>query len=591
MIDIRTISGLPQDEGWRRLSQRFDQIIDQKGCELFADLETGGITYADVRVEMLMLAERLCASGVRTGDRVLIHCRDERRAILLFLAMLRTGITPVMADTAATEAELSELLDLCQARALVTDGVSGRTELRLHALEGQTVSIALDESGDGPVPAHFPDPEHTPEIALLVLTSGTTSEPKAVELTYANLLAQLDIFEEIYGFDEASRLFNLLPLHHVDGLIRGPLSTIWFGGSLHRSMRFSVQAVPAILENVKQNRVTHFIAVPAMLRIIHRVGRERDTAFAGPDFRFVLSSADLLDEGLWEAFETTFGVPVVNAYGLSEVVCDAIFAGPDEATRRRGSLGRPVGCEAMVVNDQGEPVPPGVAGELVLSGPIVMRGYFAAAEETSNVLRSGRFQTGDIVRLDPDGLFSFVGRKKTAIVSAGRTIHPEAATQILASMPSVAEAFAFGVPDPTMGERLVAAYAPAPGAEISPEDIAAYCRSHLSSERSPRDYFQVEALPRTPSGKVIVGQLREIYSRAVPDVPDVLQIAARCFNLPATGVSFQSTPFNTPGWDSLAHIELIDSLEEAFKIQFSALQITQIMSLGDAQKAIDENML
>ncbi|MGI1661762.1 AMP-binding protein [Palleronia sp. KMU-117] len=590
MTPDQTTISLPGDDGWRRFSQRFDQIFDRTDGTLFADLETGPLTYAACRAEMLRLADRLRRAGIEPGDRIIVHCDQARRAIVLFLAMLRSGITPVMADAAATDAELSELVGLCRARALVTDGVSGEAELRLFAPDGSIDRLRLEEDRDGAPPDRFADPQDVPQVAVLVLTSGTTSAPKAIELTFANLVAQLDIFHEVYGFDETSRLFNLLPLHHVDGLIRGPLTAIWFGGSLHRPMRFSVQAVPAILDYVRNGRVTHFISVPAMLRIVHRVGRDRASVFDAPEFRFVLSSADLLDEGLWEAFEDTFGVPVVNAYGLSEVVCDAIFAGPDGATRRRGSLGRPVGCKAMVLDAHDQPVAPGAPGELVLSGPIVMRGYFDAPEETAKVLRNGRFYTGDIVRVDPDGLFRFVGRKKTAIVSAGKTIHPETATQVLTAMPGVAEAYAFGVPDPTMGERLVAAIVPAPDAVIRPEDVAAYCRSQLSSERSPREFFIVDALPRTPSGKVMAGHLQAMYARPTPDAPDVLEVAARCFNLPVTELSLQSTPFNTEGWDSLAHIELIDSLEEAFDIQFSALQITQIMSLGDALRAIEENL-
>ena len=342
---------------------------------------------------------------------------------------------------------------------------------------------------------------------MLIFTSGTTSSAKAVEIGYDTLLAQLDIFAEAYGFDAGIRLFNLLPLHHTDGLTRGPISALWFGGTLVRPFPFSVQAVPRLLDRIAADAVTHLIAVPAMLRIIERIGLDRPDAFRGPDFRFVLCSADYLDAGLWGRFEDRFGVPVANAYGLSEVVCDALFAGPGDATRIAGTIGRPIGVTAQVVDADGTPVAPGDTGELVLGGPTVMRGYFDAPELTAEVLDNGAFRTGDLVRQRPDGLYEFVGRRKTVIVSGGVTIHPEGVTAVLSTMPGLAEAYAFGQPDPARGERLVAAVAPAPNADITVEQVWAFCRDHLSPERIPVEIHVLDRLPRTASGKVIRSEL------------------------------------------------------------------------------------
>ncbi|CAN0475704.1 unnamed protein product, partial [Discosporangium mesarthrocarpum] len=378
-----------------------------------------------------------------------------------------------------------------------------------------------------------------------------------------NLIAQLTIFDEVYGFDSGTRLLNLLPLHHVDGLIRGPLTALWFGGYLYRQTPFSVQNVPAILNALTEKDITHFITVPAMLRIVARIGSDKRDAFSGPNFRFILCSADLLDAQLWSHVEETFKIPVVNAYGLSEVVCDALFAGPENATRRIGSLGRPYGCTAMVLDDDFSPVPAGETGELVLSGPTVMRGYFNAPDITRTVLRDGAFHTGDYVRINPDGLYDFVGRKKTAIVSAGATIHPETVAIILSTMPGVAEAVAFGVPDTARGEKLVAAIAPQPGQEITSADAFAFCRKHLSAERTPAEFRIMTSLPRGASGKVLIAELIGGTANDVAVLAEepatfveesggleekVCAVAAKCFNVDATGLSAESTPFNTDGW-------------------------------------------
>ena len=399
-----------------------------------------------------------------------------------------------------------------------------------------------------------------------------------MELTHENLIAQLAIFEDIYGFDSATRLLNLLPLHHVDGLIRGPLVALWFGGHLYRQTPFSVQNVPAILKEFGEKNITHFITVPAMLRIVARIGSDARETFIRPDFRFILCSADLLDAALWSHVEETFNVPVVNAYGLSEVVCDALFAGPDNASRRIGSLGRPHGCTAAILDDDFRPVPEGEAGELVLSGPTVMRGYFNAPELTATVIRNGSFHTGDYARVGPDGLYDFVGRKKTAIVSAGATIHPESVTIVLTTMPGVAEAVAFGVPDAARGEKLVAA------------------------ERTPAEFRIMASLPRGASGKVLMAELTAGTAAAPAGLAEeqasfteesgsleekVCMVAAKCFNVDAAGLSAESTPFNTDGWDSLAHMTLIEELELTFDMQFSAAEIASIAALGDAIEFIE----
>ncbi|MFC4272553.1 AMP-binding protein [Sneathiella chungangensis] len=583
---------------------RFDAALGENRQKPFADLANGSLTYRDLATDIDRLGTALLEFGLTPGDRVLIVSKDEDATVKYFLTLLRAGITPVIGDAQTTGPELAELIGVCDPAALFADesmitaanldGVMAAPRIRKIR---EFLSAALADTD--PVP--WPDAGQKPDVALLVLTSGTTSTPKAVELTYENLIAQLAIFADVYGFDSEMRLLNLLPLHHVDGLIRGPLSALWFGGSLYRRIPFSVQNVPTILDAIRAEKITHFITVPAMLRIVARLAGDRKDAFQGDHFRFILCSADLLDAQLWSHVEETFGVPVVNAYGLSEVVCDALFAGPADETRRIGSLGRPYGCTAAVLDDNLQPVAEGEFGELVLSGPTIMRGYFNAPEITAGVLRNGAFHTGDYVRVGSDGVYEFVGRKKTAIVSAGATIHPESITIVLSTMPGVAEAVAFGLPDATRGEKLVAALAPQPGQTITAADAFAFCRQHLSAERTPAEFRIMDALPRGASGKVQMAELKALAAKAAPEVDGsgaeavddtasleekVCAVAASCFNVDASGLSADSTPFNTDGWDSLAHMALIEELEYTFDMQFSAAEIAGIASLGDAMEFI-----
>lgn len=641
--------------GHDRLRGQIEDHLSALGGKPLAILQDGPLTYDEARGGSARLMARLRAEGIVPGDRVALFCTDERRQILLVVAALRAGIAFVVGDRQTSRVEAESLLAVCRPAAVLTDAeaivgmgldqtqpglrvlrvdgwdgeeggaanggaaegatmeggtANGRTTERAtpeggkaqdRALESNTLESRAPESNTANSPAAddatmkrgVPPPGGShPETSMLIFTSGTTSSAKAVELTYDNLLAQLDIFADAYGFDADTRLLNLLPLHHTDGLTRGPISALWFGATLVRPFPFSVQAVPPMLDCVAADGVTHLIAVPTILRIIERVGRARQDALRTPDFRFVLCSADYLDAGLWTRFEDSFGVPVVNAYGLSEVVCDALFAGPEDATRIPGTIGRPVGVTAQVVAEDGTtPVPEGETGELVLIGPTVMRGYFGAPDLTAEVLKDGAFRTGDLVRVTESGVYDFVGRRKTVIVSGGATIHPEGVTAILSTMPGLAEAYAFGRPDPERGERLVAAVAPVPGTSLSVEQVWAFCRANLSPERVPVEIHVLGRLPRTASGKVIRSELMntaapEAAAEAAGSPASVYAVAARALRLNPDALNRDSSPFNTPGWDSLAHVKLITEIESAFGLTFSAGDVMDFVNLGDAEDIV-----
>ncbi|MEH6528248.1 MAG: AMP-binding protein [Sneathiella sp.] len=598
-----SLQSTPKDS-FEIFRDRIDQVLMAGGTQTFADLPEGTITYAELMEEMSHLDKTFQKLGLFQGSRAVIFSKNDRTVIVLFLSLLRSGFTPVIGDKDAKFDEIQDCLEVCQPTLIFSDTQLLSADLNFESINARHM-FEIDDAG-GVIASNFgavfsesielsynnkTQPiANSPDVAMLVFTSGTTSKPKAVELTYANLIAQLEIFSEAYGFGAGIKLLNLLPFHHVDGLIRGPLCAIWFGGSVHRPIPFSVQNTPKILASVEEQKITHFISVPAMLRIIERVGRTDTDVFQTLNFKFILSSADVLTEQLWRRLEQTFNVPVANAYGLSEVVCDAVFAGPDEKTRQIGTLGRPVGCKLEILDDEGLPVPRGEPGELVISGPTVMKGYFNDSALTVQVIKNGKFHTGDYVRQAESGFYQFVGRKKNAIVTAGVTIHPEAVTSVLANMPGIEEAVVFGVPDANRNQRLVAALVPEQGKNITTVEAAAYCRRHLSAERTPSEFRILEALPRTAAGKVQMKTLSSIESGISTVIPekDVLSIAAFCFDIAREGLSADSTPFNTEGWDSLAHMTLIEEIELQFEIMFSARQIAQIASLGDAIKFVAE---
>jgi len=547
-----------------------------------------------------------------SGDIVLVALSDPAVTAAIVLGLIRAGLVPAVADPGNTAAEAAFMAQQVSPRAAIVDralvdrwGVGTLIPVDVLAAVGGSASAsglasrllgALRPSGD-PLDWLRAAPRRTPpaippeSLAYIVFTSGTTLKPKGVAVSHRALLAHLATLEKQFGYDEKSRILNLLPLNHVDGLIQGPLLAYFCGCTLHRPVSFSATAIDDMLSAVYASRISHFVAVPTILSMILRLAsRELDGVFRGGDFRCVVSAAAHLEERLWTAFEQRYGVIVANLYGLTETVTGGLFSGPDDATRRIGTLGRPVGCTIRIVDAGGRDAPPGETGELLMQGPALMSGYVGAPEATAEVLRDGWLHTGDLVFADQDGFIHYSGRRKSLIISGGLNIQPEEVAEVLKLHPAVCEAAVLGEPHPELGEIVVAAVV-ASGANA--DDLIAHCRVYLTAYKIPRRILLVPSLPKGPSGKVILEDVRRLL--APPRSADaesasgrLFEIAAATFMVPLTSLSADSTPDNTPGWDSLGHLLLASALEKAFSVTFDPVEIVSINSLADAGRLIAE---
>ncbi|WP_317055411.1 AMP-binding protein [Roseovarius rhodophyticola] len=556
------------------LAEKIDQCL--QGDRQIAILPDGPLSTTELRKRMSGLEQAISAKSA-TNAVVAICCKSDRFVIAALSSCLRLGRPALICDPNGTLDETIALLKHSRAAAFVTDGDPNWLADHMPDL------LVLDASVTGENTQH-PVPTHPSSTALLVATSGTTDRPKIVALSHDNLRAQFSIFQDVYGFDAETRALNLLPLHHVDGIIRGPLLALWFGATLLRPRPFSAQASQVVLDDLAAHDATHMITVPAMLRIMLRA---HDPArFSMPhSMQYILCSADYLDADLWHAAEGAFNIPVVNAYGLSEVVCDALIAGPDDATRVVGSIGVARGLTARVLREDGRDCAVGEIGELTIEGGTVMQGYLYDAPATEAVLKEGVFRTGDLVHLDQNGVFVFEGRKKNVVVVGGVTIHPEAVTEVLSALPGVAEAYAFGHRTET-GEELLAAVCPLPDASLDLDRVYAECRTRLSPEKQPSRLILLPALPRRASGKVDKAAILDAMPKTKGT--SVEQIAANCFGVNVDDISEDSSPFNTAGWDSLAHMNFIEMLEETFDFTVSPEDVAGLFSISDALEIVNQ---
>jgi len=582
----------------------------------------------DYRLSYRELLDSVCRMGsffeerrLAIGDRAVLISDDDPSTITLFFALIRHGFTATILNPNSSASELEALTEAADPAVIFADtAVVGRVDclqnrqevvtinpegiwLRARGIfkrklpKGNATSFPAMLSHYSPLP-DLPDeiPADTP--AYILFTSGTTSRPKGVVITHRNLFSQMNTFINQYGFDSDSRLLNVLPFYHTDGLTQGAVVAFAAGATLLRPMRFRIERVAELMDSIYRLRVTHLITVPSILALVEQLSDQSSDAFQTHEFKFVISTAAYLDEALWRRFEETFGVRVVNVYGLTETVCEACYCGPDEESFAYGTVGKPVDCEARILTEDGSLAACGGPGELALKGDNIMAGYFRMPEETAEVLRDGWFYTGDIAEIDERGFVRIVGRKKSVIISGGVNIYPEDVTNVIRRMPGVLDAVTFGLPDPTWGEKVISCIIPLDGFTLTESDAAAHFLAEASREKLPREFHFLSEFPRGPAGKVIVDALiaeiesaRESRSPNIDDSSSIreqfLTITAKAFKIDVDAVTLESTPEQVESWDSLAHVEWLMALEHAYSIRFDPRDIMTIKSVGQALTALE----
>ncbi len=590
------------------------------------------LSYGELFDKAGRVAEFARQQGLGVDDRAIIISDNDSAVIEIFFGLIASGVTAVLLNPEGSVDETVSLVRAADASLVfVDDGLypdvdfgamvrgslpvirilppAARRTRFFALLAGERKADAQQSNGLYPamlaayepsLAAGTPIPDTT--TAYILFTSGTTSRPKGVEISHKSLFAQMDTFVRQYRLDESARIINLLPLHHTDGLTHGAVVSLVCGGTLVRPMRFRVDRLPALLDEIYKSRITHFITVPSMLAMIQQFGADHEDAFETEDFRFIISTAAYLDPGLWASLMETLNVRIVNVYGLTETVCEACYCGPDDETFRVGTVGKPVDCEVKVIGDDGRSLGFGQPGELLIKGDNVMKGYFRLPEETAEVLRDGWFHTGDIATIDESGIVSIVGRKKSVIISGGYNIYPEDVTNVLMRMDGVADAVTVGMPDETWGERVVSCVIVAKGSGISTSDISEFCVQQVAREKLPRDIYIMDEFPRGPAGKVRLNKLRERIrgigesSAAANDAGDgdltnvVTEIASSVFKLPPGELGPDASPENVAAWNSLAHVEFLMALEVEFGQRFSTRDVMSISNLGQAVQVLQSKV-
>lgn len=478
------------------------------------------LTYRELRAMTNRLARGLIDLGVERGDRVCIYLDSSAEYLVGYLASWRMGGVAVPTNIVYRERELAHAINDAGAVTVITD-LEGAKVVRTIAEDcptlchrivvggGKEDEIGWDDLQSGetsmrPVHCSFND------LCHIQYTAGTTGRPKGAMLTHGAWITALDAEREALSLVPTDVYLGIYPMGHV-GCSWG-LATLRAGGTWVALSRFSLDSYLAL---AREFRPTVLAGMPPVIHALVHAGPEADSALRSG--RVIISGGGSLLPSVWEAFDRRFGIPVANAYGLSETI--VIGSGtvtlptyPD-LTRGYRSVGVAVGYTEVRIVDADNPeieLPPGVAGEVALRGPSVACGYWNQPEASAEVfLDDGWFLTGDIGVLDEDGILFITDRKKDMIIMSGWKIYPTEVENVIIRHEAVQDVAVYGIPDERRGEIPVAAVVPASGCSLTLDELRIYCESHLAGYKIPRRLELVESLPRVHGWKLLRRSLRE----------------------------------------------------------------------------------
>jgi len=337
------------------------------------------------------------------------------------------------------------------------------------------------------------------DVALVLHTSGTTSRPKIVPLTHANLCASAANVARTLSLDARDRCLNVMPLFHIHGLVAAVLASLGAGGSVVCTPGFDPEA---FFEWIAGQRPSWFTAVPTMHQaILARAAAHRDE-IGGAPLRFIRSSSASLPPSMMAELERVFRVPVIESYGMTEAAHQMASNPLPPRPRKPGSVGLAAGPELAIMDEAGELLPTGSIGEVVIRGANVTAGYERNPEANAGAFCRGWFRTGDQGRIDSEGYLFLTGRLKEMINRGGEKIAPREVDEAFLAHPAIAQAVAFAVPHPTLGEDLAVAVVLAPGAETDGRELRAHAFERLAGFKVPSRVVIVGAIPKGPTGKL-----------------------------------------------------------------------------------------
>jgi fatty-acyl-CoA synthase len=483
------------------------------------------MTYAELNTAVNRTAHALSARGLAKGDRLALLSRNCRQFVVLSFATAKLGVVLVPINFMLGKDEVGYILDHCGASAMVAEDalvpvaqqaldatgqqarVRGVIRLRAQALPQGWEDVDAWALG---AEATEPDVLVADDDPLrLMYTSGTESRPKGAVLTSRSLLAQYVSCIVDGGMTADDVEVHALPMYHCAQLdcFLGP--DVYLGAT---SVLLPAPDPDAVLRAIERERATKFFAPPTVWIALLRSPRFDQTDLSSLRKGYYGASAMPI-EVLREIQQRLPDVRLWNFYGQTEMAPLATILPPEDQLARAGSAGRAaLNVETRLVDDDGNPVPPGVVGEIVHRSPQATLGYWRDEAKTAEAFRDGWFHSGDLGVLTEDGYLSVVDRKKDMIKTGGENVASREVEEVVYALDGVAEVAVFGIPHPRWIEAVVAVVVPRPGAGIDEQAVLEHCRSRLAGYKCPKHVVVADALPKNPSGKILKREMRTAHA-------------------------------------------------------------------------------
>lgn len=458
------------------------------------DGDDGVVTYDALRQRVVGMAGALAASGIGAGDRVAMALPNGLPVVVVTLAASVAG-TAAPLNPAYRYEEVCFYLQDTGAK-LVVLPEDGAEDARRAAADCEVPVITAEALAAGETrraPGREPAPE---DVALVLHTSGSTGRPKRVPLRHGSLAVSVGNVVDTYRLAPEDVSLCVMPLFHVHGLVASALATFASGGTVVVPPAFSPFSFWRL---VRAHGVTWYSAVPTIHQLLlARLGAERPDG--AEQLRFIRSCSAALPPEVMTQLESRLGVPVLEAYGMTEAAHQMASNPLPPGTRKPGTVGPGTGVRIGILGPEGTELPAGEPGEVVIAGPNVIDGYEDNPAANADSFTAGWFRTGDQGVVDADGYLRLTGRIKELINRGGEKIAPREIDDVLLAHPAVAEAVAFGMPHPVWGEVVAAAVVL--GQPVAEAELLAWCRDRLAGFKCPAQLHMVEAIPRTATGKI-----------------------------------------------------------------------------------------
>ena len=569
------------------------------------------LTYRDLWIQVEKQAGALREYGLTGTDRVAMVLPNGPEAAVAFLAAAScAACAPLNPDYRAPELEFF-LTDLAAKALILPAGLESAAREVARSLRIPTIELLLTETAGAGTFTMRGEPEQAEagailagpgDVALILHTSGTTSRPKMVPLTHANLCASAENVRASLGLTQADRCLNVMPLFHIHGLVAAVLASLAAGASVGCAPGFYA---PRFFEWLDESRATWYTAVPSMHQAILARAKENEGVIARHRLRLIRSSSSALPPQVMGRLEQAFGAPVIEAYGMTEAAHQMASNPLPPRQRKPGSVGVAAGPEIAIMDPTGRLLPAGERGEIVIRGANVTTGYLNNPEANSRSFVHGWFRTGDQGYQDADGYLVLTGRLKEIINRGGEKIAPREIDEALLDHPAVAQAVAFAVADPRLGEEVAAAVVLRPGGETTERELRDFVADRLASFKVPRRILILDEIPKGPTGKlqrIGLGEKLGLTSVEEPmpqDRPEFVaprtpveealaRLWSQVLRLEHVGVTDR---FLDLGGDSVLAALLLSRVRESLSLEISLLEFFEAPTVAQQAETVERLLL